>query len=139
MAVIEKFVRPVVTAGPGDSLGTVAGLMQEHNVGAVVVVENRRPVGILTDRDLALELGARGTSGGTAAARVMSTPVTTVGVGEGVFDITQTIRDARVWRLPVVDDDGCLIGIVTVDDLLGVLGREAAHLLEGLAPEMAVR
>jgi len=48
------FVREVVTAGPRDSLAKVAKLMEQHNVGTVVVAEQDRPVGIVTDRDLAL-------------------------------------------------------------------------------------
>jgi CBS domain-containing protein len=139
MPTIESFVRPVVTAQPQNSLHAVARLMEEHNVGAVVIVEGRRPVGILTDRDLALELGARGTSPETPAVRVMSTPVTVVESREGMFDITRAIRDTRVRRLPVVDDDGALVGIVAVDDLIRVMGQETANLLEGLTAEMAVR
>jgi len=138
MVTIETFVRTVVTAQPQHSLGEIARLMDQHNVGAVVITEGRRPVGILTDRDLALELGARGTSLNTPAVRVMSTPVTTIDRKEGIFDITQAIRETRVRRLPVVDEDGVLVGIVTVDDLLKVIGRETANLLEGLAPELMV-
>jgi CBS domain-containing protein len=139
MPTIESFVRPVVTAAPQNALGAVARLMEQHNVGAIVIVEGRRPVGILTDRDLALALGARGMSVETPAVRLMSTPVTTVENREGVFDITQAVRDTRVRRLPVVDADGCLVGIVALDDLLRVLGREMANLLDGLMDEMAVQ
>jgi CBS domain-containing protein len=58
----DIFTRAVVTAGPEETLAAVAKKMQEHNVGTVVIVEDRRPVGIVTDRDLALALGARGVS-----------------------------------------------------------------------------
>jgi CBS domain-containing protein len=138
MATIEKFVRSVVTARPQQNLAAVARLMEQHNVGAVVIVEGQRPVGILTDRDLALALGARGMAPDTPAARVMSTPVTTATYREGIFDLTQAIRETQVRRLPVVDDDGYLVGIVTVDDLLRVIGRETANVMEGLVAEMSV-
>jgi CBS domain-containing protein len=138
MPMIEKFLRSVVTARPQQTLAAVARLMEQHHVGAVVIVEGQRPVGILTDRDLALALGARGSSPEMAAARVMSTPVTTVERGEDIFDLTQAVRDTKVRRLPVVDEDGTLVGIVTIDDLLRVIGHETANLLEGLAPEMSV-
>ena len=53
--IIEKFMRKVVTAAPNATLAEVAHLMAEHNVGAVVIAERHRPVGILTDRDLPLK------------------------------------------------------------------------------------
>jgi CBS domain-containing protein len=93
MGVIEKFARKVVTAQPMQSLAEVARLMEQDNVGAVVIAENRRPVGILTDRDLALELGSRSTSPKTPAVKVMNSPVQTVGVNANVFEITQLLRE----------------------------------------------
>jgi CBS domain-containing protein len=136
--IIETFVKKVVTAEPEDSLGSIARLMEQQNVGAVVIVENHRPVGILTDRDLALELGARGASPKTFAVRAMTSPVETIGHKENVFTATQLMKTSHVRRLPVVDDDGCLVGIVTLDDLLRVLGRELGNLIEGIKPEMEV-
>jgi CBS domain-containing protein len=136
---IEAFVRKVVTARPQSSLRDVACLMEQHNVGAVVIVEGQRPVGIITDRDLALALGAQGMNAETPAVRLMSTPVTIVQNRDGVFDITQTIRENKVRRLPVVDEDGCLVGIVTVDDLFRVLGRETMNVLDGIAEETSLR
>jgi CBS domain-containing protein len=61
------FIREVVTAQPADSLATVAKLMAQHNVGAVVVAEQDRPVGIVTDRDLALAV-----CGGASSRRTTS-------------------------------------------------------------------
>jgi len=139
MGVIEKFARKVVTAQPLQSLAEVARPMEQDNVGAVVIAENRRPVGILTDRDLALELGSRGISPKTPVVKVMNSPVQTVGVNANIFEITQLLREARVRRLPVVDEDGCLVGIVAIDDLLRVLSTELGNLIEGIASEMAVR
>jgi CBS domain-containing protein len=137
--VVEKFVRRVVAAHPNETLHEVAVLMQQHNVGDVVVVEARRPVGIVTDRDVALELGAHGRSPATPVVRVMSTPAAVVHDRDGVFDITRAMLQHKVRRLPVVDDDGLLVGLVTLDDLLQLLGREMANLAESIRPEMAVR
>jgi CBS domain-containing protein len=53
---IEKFVKQVVTASPSESLGAIARRMEQHNVGAVVIVEGQRPVGIVSDRDLGLHV-----------------------------------------------------------------------------------
>ncbi len=139
MITIESFVKKVVTAGTGDSLASVARSMEQHNVGAVVVVENGTPQGVVTDRDLALRLGSHGASPRAPVASIMSAPVKTVRFDAGVFDTTRTLMESGVRRLPVVDDDGRLVGLVTLDDLLRVLSRELAHLAEGIKSEMEVK
>lgn len=139
MHYVEKFAKKVVTASPSDSLATIARLMERHNVGAVIITDNHRPVGILTDRDLALELGVRGTSLQTLVVRVMSTPVEIITQREGVFAATRTMLERKVRRLAVVDDDGLLVGIVTFDDLLRLLGLELSNLMEGIDLEMKVK
>jgi len=139
MKTIEKFVKQVVTAAPSDSLAAVAQQMERHNVGAVVIVENHRPVGIVTDRDLALQLGARGVPPRTPVGEAMSTPATTISLDDGVFDTSQVLKESGVRRLPVVDEDGRLVGLVTLDDLLRVLSRELSNLTEGIQTEMEVR
>jgi CBS domain-containing protein len=136
---IEAFVKKVITVSPSDSLASVATLMEEHNVGAVVVTENHRPVGIVTDRDLALLLGARGKSPRTRVAEVMSSPIMSAYRDAGVFDTTETMMESGVRRLPVVDEDGCLVGIVSLDDLLRVLSRELSNLSESIRSEMEVK
>jgi len=110
----------------------VARQMRERNVGAVVVVENRKPVGMVTDRDLALALGDRGLDAEAPVANVMSAPVRTIPEGAGIFAATQCMRDAGVRRLPIVDKDGCLTGIISFDDLLRLLGGELYNLAEGI-------
>jgi signal-transduction protein with cAMP-binding, CBS, and nucleotidyltransferase domain len=136
---IETFVKKVVTVLPCESLSSVARAMDQHNVGAVVIAENRKPVGIITDRDLALQLGAHGVSPQTPVVKVMTSPVQTVARDDGVFDTTQAMMELRVRRLPVVDDDGELVGLVTLDDLLRVLSGELSSLVQGVKSEMAVK
>lgn len=135
---IESFAKPVLTAAVTDPLSVVAQTLAKHNVGAVVIVENHRPVGILTDRDLALALAVQGATPRTPVVQVMRAPIETIVVGDGVFQATQAMRERNVRRLAVVDDEGGLVGIVTLDDLLRLLSRELANLVEGIAPEMQV-
>jgi CBS domain-containing protein len=128
----------LVTAGPTATVSSVARQMLEHNVGAVVIVEDRLPVGIVTDRDLALTLGADGVSPEAPVDRVMSTPVRTIPNGAGIFAATQCMRDGRMRRLPIVDEKGHLAGIVSLDDLMRLLGRELYNLAEGVRHELEV-
>jgi CBS domain-containing protein len=122
----------LVTVGPEEPLSTAALQMRQHDVGAVVVVEGQKPVGMVTDRDLALALGAQDASPQGAVKSVMTTPVRTVPDGAGIFAATQCMRDAKVRRLPIVDEDGRLVGIVSLDDLMWLLGREVYNLADGI-------
>jgi CBS domain-containing protein len=139
MKLNDVFTRSVVTAGPGEPLAAVARLMQEHNVGTVVIVENERPVGILTDRDLGLALGARGVSPQAPAQQVMTRHVLAIPEDTSIFTATRYIRDREVRRLPIVDREDRLVGIVSLDDLLRVLARELYNLAEGIRHEMELK
>jgi len=128
---IRNLVRTdIVTASSDQSAGNLATLMSEENVGSVVIVEERRPVGIVTDRDLTVKvLEERADPQEVTAGDVMTPGPVTAGMDDGVFDVIRTMRDAPARRMPVVGDDGTIAGIITLDDLLVLLADE----LEGLA------
>lgn len=136
---IRDFAKTVVTARPYDDLRRVACLMEEHNVGSVVVVEKNRAVGIVTDRDVALEVGARGTALHAPLSQVMTAPVETVSWTANLVEVTESMRDLKVRRLVVVDDLGQVTGIVSLDDLLEVLAGAMSNLVQGIGPEMMVK
>lgn len=131
------FTREVITAEPDDMIADVSIQMEKHNVGAVVVVEQQRPVGIITDRDIAIAMGAHGLAPNTRAQQVMTCPVATVGQHDGIAKATQRIRETAARRLPVIDEVGRLVGLVSLDDLLLLLSRELNNLAQGIRPEVA--
>src|SRR3954453_996914 len=106
----------VVTADAADSLRAVGGLMRDRNVGSVVICEGGRPVGVITDRDLALAVVADRIDSGTSAGDHASRPIVT---GEVEMDLEEAVAlmiQHGIRRLPVTQSDG-LVGIVTIDDL----------------------
>jgi CBS domain-containing protein len=139
MKLNDVFTRSVVTATPQETLAVVALRMQEHNVGTVVIVENQRPIGIVTDRDLALALGARGVSPQALVHKVMTPHVLAIPDDTGIYTATRFMRERQVRRLPIVDREDRLVGMVTLDDLLRFLGRELYNLVEGIEHEMVVK
>jgi CBS domain-containing protein len=136
MTLGELFGKKVVTAAPSDAISEVADSMAHHHVGAVVIVESTAPVGIVTDRDIALALGARGVSRREPVRRIMTSPVTTISHKEGILAATRLMRAEVTRRLPIVDDDRRVIGLVSVDDLLVLLGVEIGNVTEAVAPEV---
>jgi CBS domain-containing protein len=106
----------VVTAESGDSLRHVGELMRDRNVGSVVICDGDRPVGVITDRDLALAVVADRVEAGEHAGSHASQPIVT---GEVEMDIEEAVAlmiQHRIRRLPVIESE-TLVGIVTIDDL----------------------
>ena len=106
----------VVVAAATDRLSDAAVLMRDRNVGSVVVVEEARPVGVLTDRDLALAVVADGVPPDEEVGRHASRPLVTGEVDMDLEEAAALMVQHRIRRLPVTDG-GELAGIVTIDDL----------------------
>lgn len=115
----------------------VAQLMRKHHIGALVVVEAQeksRPVGIVTDRDLVLELMAEGLDPAVfTAGDIMTVDLVLATPEMDAMDAVQLMKTHRLRRLVIVDDVGRLMGIVTMEDILELLTRELADLTAGLA------
>ena len=140
MAVGEICNREVVVTEKTLSVVGAAQLMRKHHVGDLVVVEekdgSRRPVGVVTDRDIVVEVVAAGVNPeALTVGDIMSPEVATVREGEGLFEALRYMRDKGVRRMPVVDREGALVGILTLDDLLELLAEEMAELAKLVSHE----
>lgn len=120
----------VVTAAPSATVGEVAELMRERNVGSVVLVDDDgRLTGVLTDRDLALSVLAAGRDGSDHAHDHASAPVIAGTADMDVEAAAELMTTHGIRRLPIVDGDH-LSGIVTLDDLVVRTGEiELVHQL----------
>ena len=116
MQISEIMTQGVVTAGTADTLRHDGELMRDRNVGSVVICEGGRPVGVITDRDLALVVVADKVNPDTQAGGHASRPIVTGEVEMHIEEAVALMIQHRVRRLPVTDGDG-LVGIVTIDDL----------------------
>jgi CBS domain-containing protein len=116
MRISEIMTQGVVTADTGDTLRTVGELMRDRNVGSVVICEGGRPVGVITDRDLALVVVADNVGPDTHAGEHASRPLVTGEVEMHIEEAVALMIQHGVRRLPLTDGGG-LVGIVTIDDL----------------------
>jgi CBS domain-containing protein len=113
----EIMTATVVTAAPDSPARAVALLMRDRNVGSVVLVdESGRPVGMVTDRDLALDVLAEGADPGMPAEECATAPVVTGDHDMELEEAAALMVGHRIRRLPVMDGDA-LVGIVTLDDI----------------------
>lgn len=135
MRIREVMTASVVTADPATPVREVAALMRDRNVGSVVLVRDAAPVGIVTDRDLAVSVLADGRGGEDRAVDHASAPVVTGAPEMDVADACELLVQHGVRRLPIVDaDSGRLTGIVTLDDLAARTGD--ADLVAKLAAQV---
>jgi CBS domain-containing protein len=126
MRIADCYRKDVVVADRGANIAEVARTMREYHVGDLVVVDRAdgadRPVGIVTDRDLVVEVLAQDVSPDEVIVDdVMTDNPAVAGEDDDVLDTLGRMRDLGVRRMPVVDGRGLLTGIITVDDLLEVL------------------
>lgn len=129
MSVSEICNRRVVVMQRDETVSEAAKLMRQHHVGDVVVVEDRNgirvPVGIVTDRDLIMEIMVFELDPAIiTVGDIMEKELVTLKETTGIFDAIQYMRHRTVRRLPIVDENDGLIGILTLDDLLELLSEE---------------
>ena len=133
-------MRPVVTIASKASVREAARLMRQRGVGALVVVTNQKPRGIITDRDIAVSVVAEGGDPDEVpVGDVMRANPAVIRGDEGILDAVKLLDAKGVRRLPVVDDRGNLIGIIALDDLLMLFGTEMGHVARALARSLGRR
>ena len=121
--------REVITVHRDATVLHAAMLMRQYHVGDVIVIEDREgkaiPVGILTDRDIVIEMVATDLDCRViTVGDIMLAHLAVVKEDEGIFDAIQLMSSKGIRRLPVVDKNGSLLGIVTLDDVLQLLAKE---------------
>lgn len=142
MPIGEFCNRSVVFATRKTSIAEAAQLMREYHVGDLVVVDvldgMRVPVGIVTDRDIVVEIIAKSLDYNTfSVGDIMSPQLVSVQNDEGVFETIRLMRDQGIRRIPVVNQDGGLEGIMAADDMLDLLAEEMTELSKVAPREQA--
>jgi len=139
MSVGRICTRSVSIGAADESVAVGARRMGEHGVGTLVILDDRQhPVGMLTDRDVVLRVVAKGLdAASTPIADVMSRPVVAVRESTPIEDGLARMAGAPARRLVVTGDDGRLVGVLALDDVLDLLAEEAqaiGRLLRRTAP-----
>jgi CBS domain-containing protein len=117
MKVSQLMTRDVETASPGETLEHAAKIMAALDAGVLPVGENDRLVGMITDRDIAIRGIAKGKGPNAKIADVMSHEVKYCFEDDHVDEVSRNMGDIQVRRLPVVDRDKRLVGILSLGDI----------------------
>ena len=126
MRVSEAMTRDVRVASPGQTIRDVARIMDEIDAGSVPVGENDRLIGMITDRDIAVRAVAAGKGPDTPVREVMSSDVKYCYEDEELDHVAENMADIKVRRLPVVNRDKRLVGIVSLGDVARKDGGKSA-------------
>lgn len=131
MSVVSEIIpqeRVVVTVDINDNPSAldVSKLMAKHRIGSIIVIEgnNKKPVGIITERDIIKKVSAQNKSADQVAVRhIMSSPLITVKSIDSVDTAAETIAENKIKRLVVLEQDGSMVGILSVSDIAKKLAK----------------
>jgi CBS domain-containing protein len=134
--------REVLVVDKAENILEAAVLMRKYHTGDVIIVEERNglryPVGIVTDRDIVVELIAKGIAiESVAVGDLMCSELVLAREDDSLFDAIQLMRQKGVRRLPVVDNSGVLIGIITADDLIELVAEQLQDIARLIGREQA--
>jgi len=125
--------RAVVTVSPDQPIAEACQLLQEKNVGCIVATEGGKLSGILTDRDIALKVvGEKKNPQQTTVRQIMSPNPIRIAVTKSLHDLTSLMHTHHIRRVPIIDGEDKVVGIVTLDDLLVLLGEEISDMGKGI-------
>jgi CBS domain-containing protein len=119
---MHKSIQDVMTSNPttvdpGTPAQEAARLMQTEDTGIIPIVDGERLVGVITDRDLALQIVGQGRDAGTAVGEIASKDLVTVDPQQGLEEAARLMAEHQVRRLPVCEEDGRLVGILSQKDV----------------------
>ena len=129
MPIGQVCIHEVVVARRDTSVHEAAKLMRHNHVGDVVILDGNKPVGIVTDRDLVISVLATQLDPKVfTVGDLLTRELVTAHEDQGVFETIQQMRLRGIRRMPIVNTLGGLVGIVSVDDLVQLLGEELSDL-----------
>lgn len=138
MAISQYMETKIISCLPSASIAEISKLMKTKNVGTIIVSKNGKPQGLVTDRDIIIKVIASSKNiESTTAADIMSRPVITAKTSEGVYEVIGKMKKSKVRRIPIVDQSGKMMGIVSFGDLVGLLSDEFSSLSHAVLPHRA--
>ena len=120
ITVRDIMTKSVIAVDSTATVNEAAKLMEDVKVGAIIVIENNIPAGIITDRDFAVKIVAHAYQITTPVKQIMSTPLIAIGPDESIWMVADLMYTRGIRKLPIIEDDK-VIGIITATDLVNHL------------------
>jgi CBS domain-containing protein len=138
MSLAEFTQKPVYTVLPTDTVVRAARLMCDHSVGALVITDDSgvTPLGVITDRDLVWMIVEGLDPQVAVVGQFVQSALHTARVTDSLSEVIRKMREHGVRRLPILDQEARLIGLVSLDDIVVLLGRELADVAGAVTDEL---
>ena len=120
MTIADVMTKSVISVDASMTVNESAKMMVDAKVGAVIVMENNTPVGIVTDRDFAVKVVAQEYDVSTPVKQIMSSPLFTINSDESIRTAADLMHDRGIRKLPVMDNEK-IIGMITATDIVNLL------------------
>ncbi len=120
MTIADVMTKSVISVDVSMTVNGAAKMMEDAKVGAVIVMENNTPVGIVTDRDFAVKVAAHAYNITTPVKQIMSSPLFSINSDESVRTAADLMHDIGIRKLPVIDGEN-IVGIITATDIVNLL------------------
>ncbi|MDH3279122.1 MAG: CBS domain-containing protein [Nitrosopumilus sp.] len=120
ITVADVMTKSVISVDASMTINETAKMMEDAKVGAVIIMENNTPVGIVTDRDFAVKVAAHAYEISSPIKQIMSSPLLSINSDESVRNAADLMHERGVRKLPVISDDK-VVGIITATDIVNLL------------------
>ena len=120
MSIADVMNKSVISVDSAMTVNETAKMMEDAKVGAVIIMENNTPVGIVTDRDFAVKIAAHAYQITTPIKQIMSSPLISINSDETIRTAADLMHARGIRKLPVIDDDK-VVGIITSTDIVNLL------------------
>ena len=120
MTIEDVMTKSVISVDASISINEAAKMMEDTKVGAVIVMENNSPVGIVTDRDFAIKVVSQACPVTFPIKHIMSSPLFSINLDESVRTAADLMYGRKIMKLPVIDGEN-VVGIITARDIVSLL------------------
>jgi len=134
----EVMTKNVISIDSSMTVKDAAAVMEDANVGCVVITKENIPVGILTERDFVNRVVGKDKAASTRVSEVMTQPIAVVGPDETIWDVAEVMRSKNIHKVPVQDGDK-LVGIFTATDLVRVCSYGSDSQMRKITEQILIR
>jgi CBS domain-containing protein len=120
MTIADVMTKSVISVDASITINEAAKMMEDAKVGAVIIMENNAPIGIVTDRDFAVKVVAHAYQITTPVKQIMTSPLFSINSDESVRTAADLMHDRGIRKLPVINDEK-VVGIITATDIVNLL------------------
>jgi len=134
----EVMTKNVISIDSSMTVKDAAAMMEDANVGSIIITKENIPVGILTERDFVKRVVGKDKAPSTQVSEVMTQPITVVGPDETIWDVAEVMRSKNIHKVPVQDGDK-LIGIFTATDLVRICSYGSDSQMRKITEDILIR